>query len=573
MKIETMQPAKSFLVCRMCPTAYYPRMILMIGLILGMILPMRSSAQVNFYYYENFDITGPTSVCVDGTTVHNYSGPIEGLTWSITGGEFVGANTGMSVSIKWNSESMSISATGVESDCYYDPEIYPPVLYCDITTYTSNSFSLSPSIVAGYGLSASPYYMGTSGATVTLSGSQIGVTYQLKINGTPAGAPVPGTGSSLAWSNQTANGPYTVTATKASPACSILLASSVTITMQGPLVSPSNPPAISYGESVNLSISGTYYSIQWLKSGMAIAEANQLQYTVFEPGQYSVQVKETAGGPLLTSSTVNVPTVAVPANYSQSKLVDDVTLTTNDGTKTYLILTRVILSPGAQTLVFSGSSGPFTFKMVSDKNRKVPPSMDQNFVRTETVLTSGIKLEPAMQSLTESQVSVNYAYADGAGRSSQSITAKSSPGKGDMVQPFTYPLDNGYRIDKEYLPYTVASQQGAFRIDPLVDPDGPSVSEHDNFYNTSPKVKHDDSRRHSEFFYEKSMLNRMTEAYGPGEAWSDNSKRTKSIVTAAGVGLPQWKINAANGLPYSAGNYPVSVLSSHLYPTKTAMLR
>lgn len=149
MKIETMQPAKSFLVCWMCPTAYYPRMILMIGLILGMILPMRSSAQVNFYYYENFDITGPTSVCVDGTTVHNYSGPIEGLTWSITGGEFVGGNTGMSVSIKWSSESMSISATGVESDCYYDPEIYPPVLYCDITTYTSNSFNIFPSIVAG----------------------------------------------------------------------------------------------------------------------------------------------------------------------------------------------------------------------------------------------------------------------------------------------------------------------------------------------------------------------------------------------------------------------------------------
>ena len=55
------------------------------------------------------------------------------------------------------------------------------------------------------------YCSGSTGATVGLSGSEIGITYQLIKDGANTGAPLNGTGSALTWTNQTA-GTYTITA-------------------------------------------------------------------------------------------------------------------------------------------------------------------------------------------------------------------------------------------------------------------------------------------------------------------------------------------------------------------------
>ncbi|HLN19885.1 MAG TPA: T9SS type A sorting domain-containing protein [Bacteroidales bacterium] len=56
------------------------------------------------------------------------------------------------------------------------------------------------------------YCQGGIGLPVGLSGSEAGATYQLLKDGIPSGSPVPGTGSPLAFGNQTA-GTYTVTGT------------------------------------------------------------------------------------------------------------------------------------------------------------------------------------------------------------------------------------------------------------------------------------------------------------------------------------------------------------------------
>ncbi|MBS1747335.1 MAG: T9SS type A sorting domain-containing protein [Bacteroidetes bacterium] len=52
-----------------------------------------------------------------------------------------------------------------------------------------------------------------TGATIGLTGSQPGVSYQLYLNGTPVGTSVPGTGASISFGNQTTAGIYTVTTT------------------------------------------------------------------------------------------------------------------------------------------------------------------------------------------------------------------------------------------------------------------------------------------------------------------------------------------------------------------------
>jgi uncharacterized protein YjdB len=65
------------------------------------------------------------------------------------------------------------------------------------------------------------YCSGGSGVNVGLSGSNIGINYQLYIGGvTPVGVPLAGTGLALNFGLQTAGGNYTVVATSASTGCS-----------------------------------------------------------------------------------------------------------------------------------------------------------------------------------------------------------------------------------------------------------------------------------------------------------------------------------------------------------------
>jgi hypothetical protein len=78
------------------------------------------------------------------------------------------------------------------------------------SNHTVVTVSTAPTV---YNVSGSgSYCQGGSGLTVTLSGSEIGVNYQLFKDLVASGAVVPGTGVALTWTNQTA-GSYTVVGT------------------------------------------------------------------------------------------------------------------------------------------------------------------------------------------------------------------------------------------------------------------------------------------------------------------------------------------------------------------------
>lgn len=126
-------------------------------------------AQTYNYYSQSFSITGSTSVCIDGTTTYTYSGPISTLTWTVTGGTFVGSNVGASVQVKWTSASNSLSATGDDTNCYYDPEYWPPQQFCDVTTYTSNAFSVTHAVTGG-SVSGTTTLCSPGSGSLTLSG-------------------------------------------------------------------------------------------------------------------------------------------------------------------------------------------------------------------------------------------------------------------------------------------------------------------------------------------------------------------------------------------------------------------
>ena len=79
------------------------------------------------------------------------------------------------------------------------------------TAYGNELNFLTSCTMVVYNLSGGgSYCAGGTGSSVTLSGSELGITYQLKKDGTATGAALNGTGAALTWNNLTA-GTYTVT--------------------------------------------------------------------------------------------------------------------------------------------------------------------------------------------------------------------------------------------------------------------------------------------------------------------------------------------------------------------------
>jgi len=70
---------------------------------------------------------------------------------------------------------------------------------------------------------------GGTGITVNLSGSAVGVNYQLYDGLSPAGAPIPGTGSGIAFGPETAGGVYTGVAVDATTGCTSNMTGSATV--------------------------------------------------------------------------------------------------------------------------------------------------------------------------------------------------------------------------------------------------------------------------------------------------------------------------------------------------------
>jgi uncharacterized delta-60 repeat protein len=102
------------------------------------------------------------------------------------------------------------------------------------------------------------YCEGTAGATLTLSGSETGVDYQLHIDGIASGAVLPGTGSALSWTNLTTMGFYIVKAL--TPNCSNDMAGQIYVSAVTVPAQPATPagPLTSCGNEVAVyTVSGT----------------------------------------------------------------------------------------------------------------------------------------------------------------------------------------------------------------------------------------------------------------------------------------------------------------------------
>jgi len=313
-------------------------------------------------YSQTITITGTSPLC-SGTTA-TYTSSTGSTNWSVVGGTIIGSSSGPSVTIQWytnanNYVSASHSSTVnncvtvndppyqqcgnvsvyvCEPDrnpqCQWENEyqcwwVYPTHEVCTpvTTNYSGIKYVTVNALPTQYSVGGGgSFCVGSTGPNVTLSGSQSGVNYQLKINGSNSGAAVGGTGGALTWTNQTIAGTYTVSATNGSTGCAQTMAGSTTVT--------SNPLPVVYtvagggttcaGTGLNINLYGSQTGVNYqLKiggtnsggavggTGGTLTWASQLTagvYTVVATNATTGCTQTMTGSPSITVNALPVPT-------------------------------------------------------------------------------------------------------------------------------------------------------------------------------------------------------------------------------------------------------------------------
>lgn len=165
---------------------------------------------------------------------------------------------------------------------------------------------------------------GAPGVAVTLSGSDVGVNYQLKRNGTNVGTAIPGTGSSLSWPNQTIEGTYSVFAAGGSCNNTPMNGSAMVTVLLGPIYNVTGGGTIcgSQVRSVQLSDSDPGYTYQLRLNGSASGSAVQgtgsgLTWSSLSAGgTYIVTGTNSATGCTYSMNSSAVVTVNTPVAYT-----------------------------------------------------------------------------------------------------------------------------------------------------------------------------------------------------------------------------------------------------------------
>jgi RHS repeat-associated protein len=187
-------------------------------------------------------------------------------------------------------------------------------------TFSTNTFAQCTLYTVGGG---GAYCSGGSGVAITLSGSQSGISYQLKRGTTNVGSTIAGTGSALTWPLQTTAGTYTV---KATGSCTLQMNGSAVVTVN----SAPNQYTVSGGgticgsqvRSVQLSNSQTGANYQLIKDGVntgspiAGTGAALTWSNLNTAGVYTVRGTNATTGCFATMSSSATITVNTPASYT-----------------------------------------------------------------------------------------------------------------------------------------------------------------------------------------------------------------------------------------------------------------
>lgn len=210
--------------------------------------------------------------------------------------------------------------------------------------------------------------------------------------------------------------------------------------------------------------------------------------------------------------------------------------------KSYEFRVGVTLQPGFTVNAITHG----TFYCKSMGNRSF--SLDQNFVRKETILVTGATTEAIVNALPLGEKLRSFQYIDGLGRKDQDVLEQASPLTDDLVQPIDFDDVTGRQM-REYIQYVKVGQfNGAFR---------PNATSEVVSYYTSPGVRVDaDTKPYKQNTFEPSPLDRVVEATGPGEDWHNALKSVKSTLTLsqASENIIKWAY-FVSGTPVKEGTW------------------
>lgn len=235
-----------------------------------------------------YNVTGGGAYCATGSGVAvglsnsdagiNYQLQIGGVN---TGSPVAGTGSAISFGNQTAAGTYTVVATNTTTNCTN-------------TMTGSVAITINP-LPTQFTVTGGGAYCSTGlGSTVGLSGSEIGVDYQLVLNGTTnVGSPVGGTGSAISFGPQTTAGTYTVVATNATTTCQLTFTTSATVSIDPlPVISfvlsqPNNCNSNNGGANLTITGAAGPYSYNW--TGLGIIPGIEDQ-TTLRVGSYSVVV-------------------------------------------------------------------------------------------------------------------------------------------------------------------------------------------------------------------------------------------------------------------------------------------
>ncbi len=172
-----------------------------------------------------YDVTGGGSYCSGGTGVPvGLSNSQSGINYQLyRGAVAVGSpvsGTGAAISFGNQTIAGTYTVTGTNG-----------TTTCTATMNGNAVITINPLPTAFNVTGGGSYCSGGTGVSVGLSGSEVGMNYQLFVGAAPVGAPIAGTGAALNFGLQTSAGTYTITSTNTITSCVATMTGSAIITI------------------------------------------------------------------------------------------------------------------------------------------------------------------------------------------------------------------------------------------------------------------------------------------------------------------------------------------------------
>ncbi len=278
---------------------------------------------------------------------------------------------GGSVSYQWYSNTAksttSPTPTALTTGASYSPSTAAAgttYYFCKITNSTAGCSNVEYSKIAKIVVSrANPTQYTVSGTAsicaggntdITLSGSQVGASYQLKIGGSATGDPKEGTGNALTW-NVSATGTYTVSAVQTTKYSARDMNGSAT-------VSSKTPTSVSFSDYTLDATEGESFEI----TGISAAGSGTLTYQWYSYTDAEGSGEDDIDG--ATSSTYTFTPASTGDYYFKCKVTGDCGSVKSDMiTVTAATACSTPADPGGLTAGSISSSG-VTFTITDDAN-------------------------------------------------------------------------------------------------------------------------------------------------------------------------------------------------------------